>query len=275
MSELKFNKPVVIYVPCYNCEAWVGDVLAAIPAEFHGQAECLVVDNHGTDRTAEVVAREAADGRYGLPVTVIRTTENVGYAGTQKLAYALVCRSPAVRKVIMLHGDGQYDPALTHRLLLHVETDRALVSGFRSKTAFPRREETPMVTFAVIRILSLLESALTGLFYHEWHSGFVMYSTDFLRRVPLQALSQTRHIDGELMMCAGLLRMPRASMPIYKRYKTLVAFAGAERRRYVREVFGIIGQYRRGYYQDLLAGPARHDVRTGYEVVTAQTQTHR
>lgn len=217
--------------------------------------ECLVIDNQSSDGTSDAVLAEIRSGGPGFPVHVIRPRANLGYAGSQKLAYALACASPAVRNVIMLHGDGQYPPELLRLYEPYLETDFAIVSGYRSKKAFPQQEETPWGTYAVIKTLNLIESLVTLQWRREWHSGFVMYSTDFLRKVPLRRLSTSCHINGEMLMLAGVRKSRTASVPIYKRYKGHEAFAGAARFRYVLRVFGLMWKYRLGHHRRLLRGP--------------------
>ena len=108
MSHPVLRRPVLIYLPCYNCAGVVGGVLRAIPAAFQECAEILLVDNASPDQTGPVMAAALAAQPPPLPCHVIRTRRNLGYAGSQKLAYEVALANPAVEHVIMLHGDGQY-----------------------------------------------------------------------------------------------------------------------------------------------------------------------
>jgi len=264
---MEFTRPVVVYLPCYNCEKTVADTLSLIPAPLADRIECLVVDNCSPDRTAEAAAEAARGGTLRFPVRVIRACANLGYPGSQKLAYSLICRSPAVEHAVMLHGDGQYPPEMLAPLVEKAAAGAAVVQGYRSKSAYPAQEETPLGTYLVIKSLNLMESALTGYRRKEWHSGFVMYRTDFLRRVPLHLLSNTMHFDGEMLMCAGVLGLEVAAVPIYKRYKQLETFRGGARRKYVLDVLGVIARFRGGYYRRVLTPPVTHTLPDGFTVV--------
>lgn len=251
-APLLFEKPLLVYVPCYNCEAHVAGTIAGIPAAFHERIECLVVDNRSEDRTAEIVRELIERRRHPFRITLISPATNLGYAGSQKLAYSLALRSSAVERVIMLHGDGQYPPEGLAQLLPYAAGEEAIVNGYRDRKAFPDREETPLLTYATIKAMSWLENAVTGLHQKEWHTGFVMYRTAFLRRLPFPELSPTPHIDGEFLMCAGALQERTAAVPIYKRYKQHEAFGGIARIRHVLDSLRLMLRYRRGHYHRLL-----------------------
>ena len=235
-----FAKKLLIYVPAYNNRGRILDVLKGIPRRIAEDAEILVIDNQSADGTSEVVLGAREDGVIPAGTHLARPFENLGYAGSQKLAYTLALASQEVERVVMLHGDGQYDPALLPRLLDPALADCGLVYGYRTKGAYGQKEETPPAAYLVIKLLSLLESLYTGCFRREWHSGFVMYRTSFLRRVRLSALTSSRHIDGQLLYLSGALSVAVKAVPIYKLYKGYEGFAGMERSRYILDVFRVM-----------------------------------
>lgn len=258
--NLAFKKKILIYLPCYNCADYVLDTIQNIPSEFHAIIECLVIDNQSSDGTARLVADAIANNQFQFPVHIIQPTENVGYAGSQKLAYSIArLASPPVNKIIMLHGDGQYDPVLLKYLLPYLDQDLAIVNGYRDRRTYPEKEETPLLTYRIIKLLNVLENIFTGLREKEWHSGFAMYSTEFLSKLPLEKLTPTRHIDGELLMCANKLGLNHESIPIYKRYRGYVSFGGAPMLRYVFNVGIIVLKYMFGHHYRLLKQPVTLD----------------
>ncbi len=240
-----FTKPVLIYVPCYNCAGSAAQVIRQIPRAFDQVAEVLLVDNCSDDDTGPVVSLQLRDVPATLPVQIIRTRRNLGYSGSQKLAYQIALANPAVETVIMLHGDGQYPPELCDQFLPLAQKGFDLVYGYRSKTRYPTQEETPWLTFTIIRLLSILESLVTRIFRKEWHTGFNMYSTRYLRRVPFQLITETPHIDGHLLYAASRLSAKVVGLPIFKRYKNLKAFDGDERLHYVLNVFRLMFRFQR------------------------------
>jgi glycosyltransferase involved in cell wall biosynthesis len=266
--SLNFQKPVLVYLPCYNCAETVLTTLSAIPTEMHADIECLVIDNQSPDGTAQIVSRAIQENRFPFKIAVIQPQDNIGYAGSQKLAYSLAVKSERVKNVIMLHGDGQYPAELVAGFRDYLGQGLAIVNGCRSKRVFFRKEETPWLTYLIIKCLSGLESALLGIRQKEWHSGFVMYSTDFLRKIPLAQLSATMHIDGEFLMCAAVLGEPTRSLPIYKKYKELDALGGWKRIEHILNVFKLIRKYKQGHYHRILNAPMPAAVAYGFKIVT-------
>lgn len=242
---LIFTKPILVYVPCFNCAGSAAQVIRQIPDIVARQAEVLLVDNHSPDDTGPVVALQLQDSPAHLPIRIIRTHQNLGYSGSQKLAYQLALACPLVEHIIMLHGDGQYPPELTANFLPFRDAQCDVTYGYRSKTRYPFREETPLLTFAAVRLLSIVESLATRVFRKEWHSGFVMYSSHFLRRVPFQVLTETPHIDGHLLYASSRFGARVKGMPIFKRYKNLKAFDGDERVHYVYNVLRLMFRFNR------------------------------
>ncbi len=233
---ITFNRGLLIYVPAYNCADYIVTVIDEIPDDILELAEILIVDNCSTDDTVARIQKARGENRWSVPVHLIQPEENLGYSGSQKLAYSLMLNSPDVKRVIMLHGDGQYPTELLDEFMPYIESDYGVVYGYRDKSVFPEQEETPALTYRVIKILSALESFVTGHYRKEWHTGFVMYSREFLSRVDLDALTDTYHIDGHLQFVAGELGEQVKPIPIWKRYKGYVPLTGFKRLSYIFHV---------------------------------------
>jgi hypothetical protein len=144
----------------------------------------------------------------------------------------------------MLHGDGQYPPALLHELTPYIDSDYGLVYGFRDKSAHDQKDETPAGTYRIIKMLSALESFVTGHSRKEWHSGFVMYSTEFLSQVDLDGLTDSYHIDGHMQFVSGELGEKVKAIPIWKRYKNYEQLKGLNRLTYIFHVLRLLLVFR-------------------------------
>lgn len=275
LDALVFSKRLLVYVPAYNCRETIVGVLNSISARVNGIADILVVDNCSDDGTAERIMEARQKGEIRSDVAVVQPTVNVGYAGSQKLAYALACRSPMVEWVAMLHGDGQYPSELLDKFVDRLDSAAGIIYGHRSKLWYPRKEETPFTTWAIIGLLSVVESVMTGVFRMEWHSGFVMHATRFLRRVELSALTDTPHIDGHLLYAASVVNERVETIPIYKRYKSLSPFEGEARRRYVLDVLNLMRKMPRAQGSLLARGHSSHEPERfapgGYRLVVADS----
>ena len=237
----KSSDRVLIYIPTYDCERTIVGVLDEIPASVWARAEVWVVDNQSSDRTVAKVLAGNAQSRWAKTVKVIQPTQNQGYAGSQKLAYRLALADPqGFQAVLMLHGDGQYDPKLIPQFLKELSGPEQIVYGYRSWRWNWKSDETPIFAYLTIKSLSVLESAMTGYWRREWHSGMVMHKRGFLEKVNLTNITSTMHMDGHLLFAAGRLGLPVKGLPIYKRYKNYEALKPSARVRYVFNVLKLI-----------------------------------
>src|SRR5262249_14640906 len=112
---------VVIVMPAYNAAKTLEDTFRAIPTGFYD--EVVVVDDFSRDDTVAQAQR--------LNLKAIRHPHNVGYGGNQKTCYMEALRDGATI-VVMLHPDGQYDPAIIPEMIEPIRGGRAdMVLGSR------------------------------------------------------------------------------------------------------------------------------------------------
>jgi glycosyltransferase involved in cell wall biosynthesis len=190
---------IAIYIPAYNTAATLPLVLDRIPAALKKRsAEILVVDNHSEDHTYLVaLGYKQLHGVENLGV--IRTAGNMGYGGSQKIAYRRFIER-GYECVAMLHGDGQYAPELLQDLLDPVMQGEAdLLFGSRMQGR-PLAGGMPLHRFCGNRFLTLLQNRLLGTSLSEFHSGYRVYSVEALRQIPFDTLSSDFHFDTEIVI---------------------------------------------------------------------------
>lgn len=231
---------ILIYIPVYNCESRILGVLDDIEPWVWERAEVLVIDNRSTDNTLGKLVEANNSGRWPRQVHVIQPKINAGYSGSQKLAFRIVLEHEHIDWVLMLHGDGQYDSRLIKDFFEHIDGPNEVVYGYRSWRTYWSKDETPLSSYVAIKVLSVLESFITGYRRKEWHSGMVMYSRHFLARIDFDNITPTMHIDGHLLYAAGVSGTPVHAIPIYKRYKNYPALGPTARVRYVFNVLGLM-----------------------------------
>lgn len=231
----------LIYLPAYNCAKTVVSTIREIPESIAQCSQLLVVDNSSPDGTAMIAADFLKTRSWRNRATVLRTTRNLGYAGSQKLAFRLARSQPDVPFVVMLHADGQYPPRFLPDFFSKLESGSELAYGCRSKETFGDLEETPFKVKLAITTLNKLECVLTGCpKVREWHSGYVGYSSAFLKRLNLSAITDTRHIDGNMLFAATKLGARIDSVPIFKRYKDFEGFHGPAAYGYILHCLGLM-----------------------------------
>src|SRR6201996_8381263 len=103
------SQRVLIFVVAYNAEKTIESVLDRIPPELrHRNVEVLIIDDSSKDKTFQTgLKRESREGDFRI--TILRTPENQGYGGNQKLGYRYAIDN-GFDVVALVHGDGQYAP---------------------------------------------------------------------------------------------------------------------------------------------------------------------
>ena len=80
------GKRLLIFVVAYNAETTIEKVLSRIPPSLHqNEVEVLIIDDASGDNTFRNGLRFRQSSAF--KVTVLRTPENQGYGGNQKLGY--------------------------------------------------------------------------------------------------------------------------------------------------------------------------------------------
>ena len=102
--------PPLIYLPAYNCAKTIAPTIREISEPIAQNSQLLVVDNASADGTAAVAADFLKNSPWQGRATVLRATRNLGYAGSQKLAFRFARSQPDIPFLVMLHADGQYPP---------------------------------------------------------------------------------------------------------------------------------------------------------------------
>jgi glycosyltransferase involved in cell wall biosynthesis len=203
------REKVVIVMPAYNAARTIADTVRAIPEGYYD--EIVVVDDHSGDDTVEQAR--------ALSLKAIRHPHNVGYGGNQKTCYMEALRDGAAI-VVMLHPDGQYDPAIIPEMIRPIREGRAdMVLGSRMMVkGAAKRGGMPLWKRAANRFLTTTENLAMGREFTECHTGYRAYSRRFLETVPFLRNSNGFVFDTEVIFQAVHFGLPVAEVPISTRY---------------------------------------------------------
>jgi glycosyltransferase involved in cell wall biosynthesis len=196
------QKRVLIFIVAYNAEKTLASVLDRIPAELrHPNVEVLVIDDFSQDETfAAGVARERTSTDF--KITMLRTPENQGYGGNQKLGYRYAIEQ-GFDVVALLHGDGQYAPeklpVLLEPLLKGERVDAVFGSRMIEKGG-ALRGGMPLYKFIGNKVLTAFQNRMLGTDFSEFHSGYRLYATSALAQVPFERNSNDFHFDTEIIV---------------------------------------------------------------------------
>lgn len=208
---------LAIYIPAYNAERQLADVMRRIPAQILARtAEILLVDNASTDHTSEVGVRTANELGW-RHFTLIRNATNMGYGGSQKIAYAH-CIAKGHSTVVMLHADGQYAPELIDRVSGPVERGEADMCFGSRLAGDALGGNMPMHRFLGNKFLTALSNAVLGSRLTEFHSGYRAYRCSALARLPLERNAGYYHFDVEILIQFRAFGLRVAEVPIPTHY---------------------------------------------------------
>lgn len=207
------GKRLLIFVVAYNAEKTIASVLSRIPAALRQPGvEVLVIDDFSKDETFSVSLRTHEEG---LQITRLRTPENQGYGGNQKLGYRYAI-DHGFDVVALLHGDGQYAPEKLGDLLAPLVAGQAdAVFGSRMiRKAEALKGGMPLYKWAGNQVLTRFQNAMLGTHLSEFHSGYRLYSVAALKQIPFERNSNDFHFDTEIIVQLVLRGLRITELPI-------------------------------------------------------------
>jgi hypothetical protein len=145
----------------------------------------------------------------------LRTPQNQGYGGNQKLGYRYAIDNH-FDIVALLHGDGQYAPeklpALLEPLLLD-EADAVFGSRMIDKRA-ARHGGMPLYKWIGNQILTAFQNCILHTNLSEFHSGYRIYATSALAQIPFERNTNAFHFDTEIIIQFVLKKLRIVELPI-------------------------------------------------------------
>ena len=211
MGELHWSGPRprrVIVLPAYRAAKTLVEVVGDIP---QGHADrILLVDDASADATVSVAT--------ALSLDVIRHRRNLGYGGNQKTCYRQALAMGA-DVVVMLHPDGQYDPAIIPNLCQVIESGEVdIVLGSRWLGLDPAKAGMPWWKRIGNRFLTTAENQVLGLHLSEYHTGYRAYSRRFLEAIPFLENSNDFVFDTQVLIQAATFGFKIGEVPAIGKY---------------------------------------------------------
>ena len=212
------GKRLLIFLVAYNAETTIEKVLRRIPPALRtNDTEVLIIDDSSGDETfARGVGYQQQNSEF--KISVLRTPENQGYGGNQKLGYRYAIDN-GFDIVALLHGDGKYAPEKLPALLKPViedKTDAVLGSRLMDKHA-ALRAGMPLGKWIGNRVFTAFENAVLGTKLSDFHCGYRIYATRALAQIPFEKNTNDFHFDTEIVIQFLLkkLRILEAAIPVF------------------------------------------------------------
>ena len=213
---LEFSgKRVLIFVVAYNAEKTIESVLDRIPPELrNANVEVLVIDDSSKDATFHTGLKRE-DAASDFKITILRNPTNQGYGGNQKLGYRYAI-DHGFDFVALIHGDGQYAPEKLPVLLepfLKDEADAVFGSRMIHKQD-ALKGGMPMYKWIGNQVLTTFQNRMLGSTLSEFHSGYRLYSTKALARIPFERNSNDFHFDTDIIVQLHFAGLRIVEIPI-------------------------------------------------------------
>ena len=214
-----------IFVPAYNVEKTLGEVLAKIDDSVLARSHVLVIDDGSRDGTAQAFERFISENALGdardlsSHFEYLKFEQNSGYGAVVKKGIAEGLASGAAF-IACLHGDGQYPAEKLREFFAEMKNRNLdLLQGSRHAVAGEaKRGGMPLYKRLGGAFLTALENLAFRVKLTDRHSGFIVYSSRFLKTVDLSRLSASFDIDLELISIADARNFAIAELPIPTRY---------------------------------------------------------
>src|SRR3954471_3219404 len=209
------RKRLLVFIVAYNAQTTIEKVLSRIPSSLQSaDVEVLIIDDSSTDNTflngLRYQRRNSA-----FKITVLRTPENQGYGGNQKLGYRYAIDN-GFDIVALIHGDGQYAPEKLPALLgplVHDEADAVFGSRMIDKKA-ARQGGMPGYKWLGHQILTGFQNRMLKTGLSEFHSGYRLYSTAALAQIPFEKNTNDFHFDTEIIVQLVMKNLRICELPI-------------------------------------------------------------
>jgi len=209
------RKRLLIFVVAYNAQKTIETVLSRIPRSLRGNnVEVLIIDDSSQDDTfGNGLRYQQRDSAF--KITVLRTPENQGYGGNQKLGYRYAIDN-GFDIVALIHGDGQYAPEKLPQLiapLVSGEADAVFGSRMIDKKA-ARKGGMPAYKWIGNQILTAFQNRILRTALSEFHSGYRLYSTAALAQIPFEKNTEDFHFDTEIIVQLVMKKLRIVELPI-------------------------------------------------------------
>ena len=214
-KQNSINSKICIFIPCYNATVTLPKVFERIPKNIKEKVEeVFVIDNDSSDSTY-LMAVGYRDKKSDIKnLKIFKNEKNFGYGIRKKLAYARAI-SEGYDIVVMLHGDAQYAPEKLPVMIEKMEQNPSidLLFGSRMK-GDPLKGGMPIHRFLGNKALTYMQNFLLGTNISEFHSGYRIFRTSALKKIPFHLCSNDYYFDTEMIILFIKNKLNIAEIPI-------------------------------------------------------------
>lgn len=196
---------VIVIMPAFNAEKTLEKTFKDIPKDK--VSEIILGDDCSQDKTVEIA--------QSLGIMVMKTPQNLGYGGNQKMLYREALDRGA-EIIVMIHPDWQYDATKIPELIepiIQGEKDVMLGSRILSGAG-----GMPLYKLISNRFLTWVENLVFKLNLSEYHTGMRAFSRKVLTTIPFEKNSDDFVFDSEVLAEVAACGFRAGEIPIPCRY---------------------------------------------------------
>jgi glycosyltransferase involved in cell wall biosynthesis len=206
---------LAVFVVAYNAQKTLRETIERIPQEVYDILECIyVIDDFSDDNTYETAKAMLSEEKW-KKLRIFGNPRNYGYGGNQKIGFRYGLEE-GFDYVILLHGDGQYAPEFMPDLIWPILFEgKEVVFGSRMiKKRDALKGKMPFYKFVGNIILTKFENLILNTNMSEFHSGYRLYSTKVLSKIPFELNSDGFNFDTQIIIQCFDLGVPIYEVPI-------------------------------------------------------------
>ena len=231
-----------IFISAFNAASKIGEVLGRIPqCVWDRVEEVYLFDDCSQDETA-AISEGFKESNRQKKLTIHRNEYRLGNGGSQKKGFDYAIER-GFDFVILLHGDGQYDPEMLPSFIASAEgAECAVVLGSRTLPGgCSPRGVMPLYKIVGNRLLTCVFNALLGSSLSEFFCGYRMYSVNALRVLNYKAYSDDLHFDTNILIEALHRKLRILELPVPAHHGKEIGFTSSIR--YARDSSLTVLQY--------------------------------
>ena len=205
--SVKENHSIAIVIPTLNEEESIGWVLDRIHETLHGierSYHIVVVDGGSTDKTVLIARSKRAE-------VVMQKGKGYGDAYIQGFSYVIKRYRSEI--IVMIDGDGTYDPAEMEKLIKHIDEGHAdMVIG--NRFAGLQHGAMPKLNIIGNKLLSWLTRAAIGVDVHDTQSGYRAMTRKLVETILPSLTQRGMPFASELLILAHIHGFKIKEIPI-------------------------------------------------------------
>jgi len=168
-----------IVIPALNEEENIGQTLECLEDQVDLPCEVIVVDDHSTDATGEVVRRFAEEHSN---VRLVKNEGPRGFSNALKVGYEAAGSGVIVTMMADLCDDPQTLAPMYEKILEGYD----VVCGSRYMPGGGKRNEDSEVKGMFSRFVGLSLRRLVGVPTHDATNAFKMYRSEVIKNIPIE-----------------------------------------------------------------------------------------